>query len=959
MNRTYVALDLETTGLDPESDTILEVGVVRFRTSFGNGSIQAHVQDTWTSPINPGRPIPIQIQHLTGITHDEVSRAPRFSQVVNPLRSFVGNYPVIGHNVSFDLSFLHKHHLPLNNPAVDTFEMASILMPHTARYSLSKLGEALGLAHLGTHRALDDAKATQALFVALLNLASELPMAVLQEINRLAGRVDWSLKDVFRDVERGLARTAFGGGIGQQLAAQLGTREEMLGPLFATEQDEGELVRAARPRAVDAKELASMLEEGGIFAQHFPGYEHRSQQVEMLRAVAQAFNERQHLMVEAGTGTGKSIAYLLPAVAFAHLNGEPVLVSTNTINLQDQLFLKDVPDLQKLLPFEFRAVVLKGRSNYLCQRRLAGLRQVGVGSVDELRMLAKVLAWVPSTQTGERGELFMPNRVEQALWSKISAESETCTAERCRYREQGRCYFYRARRAAERAHLIIVNHALLLSDVAVENRILPDYRYLIVDEAHHLEANVTRQLSFQADQRNVERILNELARPVGVRRYIGFLGDVLARCRGKVPPEDWAKLEGHVHGTQRQIEAALTNLYAFFSVLCSFLREHSPKHGEYSQRLRLNSGLRIQPAWGEIEITWDNLSSQLYSIVNDLDQLYGGLGELEPFDIADLEGITQDCAGYASHLGELREQINACIAEPISSAIYWADLSTRDERVTLHAAPLHVGSLVERHLFHAKESVILTSATLTTDDRFDFIRERLHAWDADELAVGSPFDFKSSTLLYLPVDIPEPNQAYFQKAVEQALLALCRATEGRALVLFTSYSQLRATARAITRPLSDDGIIVYQQGVGISRVQLLENFRTTPKSVLMGTRSFWEGVDVVGPALSVLVIARLPFAVPDEPIYAARAETFDNPFVEYAIPETILRFRQGFGRLIRTKTDRGVVVVLDKRLLTKSYGPMFLNSLPECTRVRASLDKLPDAAKRWLALEPKDMDSTF
>ena len=224
MNRTYVALDLETTGLDPERDTILEVGAVRFRTSFGNGTVQAHVQDTWTSTVNPGRPIPIQVQHLTGITHAEVSRAPRFSQVIGPLRSFVGSYPLVGHNVSFDLSFLDTHHLSLNNPAMDTFEMASILMPHAARYSLSKLGETLGLEHLGSHRALDDAKATQALFVALLQLASELPMAVLQEINRLAGRVDWPLKDVFRDVERGLARTAFGGGIGQQLAAQLGTR---------------------------------------------------------------------------------------------------------------------------------------------------------------------------------------------------------------------------------------------------------------------------------------------------------------------------------------------------------------------------------------------------------------------------------------------------------------------------------------------------------------------------------------------------------------------------------------------------------------------------------------------------------------------------------------------------------------------------------------------------------------
>jgi ATP-dependent DNA helicase DinG len=498
MNRTYVALDLETTGLDPERDAILEVGAVRFRTSYENGTVQARVLDTWKSMINPGRPIPIQIQQLTGITHDEVARAPRFSQVINPLRRFVGQQPVIGHNVSFDLSFLHTHDLPLSNSSVDTFEMASVLMPHVARYSLTKLGEAFELDNLGTHRALDDALATVDLFVALLQHASELPKATLKEINRLASNLDWSLRDVFRDVERGLARTAFAGGIGQQLAAQLDSREERLGPLFATEQDEEELIRAARPRAIQVDELAAMLEEGGLFAQSFPGFEYRQQQVEMLRAVASAFNERQHLMVEAGTGTGKSIAYLLPAVTFAALNGEPVVVSTNTINLQDQLFLKDVPDLQHLLPFEFRAVVLKGRSNYLCQRRLAALRRIGVDSVDEMRMLAKVLVWVPSTQTGERGELFMPNRLEQALWSKISAESETCTLDRCRFRERGHCFFYRARRAAERAHLIIVNHALLLSDVAVENRVLPEYRYLIVDEAHHLEASVTRQLSFQA-----------------------------------------------------------------------------------------------------------------------------------------------------------------------------------------------------------------------------------------------------------------------------------------------------------------------------------------------------------------------------------------------------------------------------------------------------------------------------
>ncbi len=959
MNRTYVALDLETTGLDPQRDAIMEVATIRFRVFYGDGGFQVEFLDTWSSLVNPERPIPILIQQLTGITHDDVIRSPRFPEVIHQVRRMVGSYPLVGHNVSFDLSFLRNNDLPLSNLAVDTFELAGILMPHASRYSLTKLGAALELSNRGSHRALDDVRATIDLFAALLEHASELPRATIQELNRLSRGLDWPLKHVFQDVERSLVRHAFRGAIGQQLAAQLGAKEDALGPLFAAELEGEELVRAARPKALDVGELAEMLGEDGIFAQRFPGFEHRPQQVEMLSAVATALNECQHLLVEAGTGTGKSIAYLLPAVTFGYLNGERVVISTNTINLQDQLFGKDIPDLQELLPFDFRSAVLKGRSNYLCQRRLAALRQVGVNSVEEMRMLAKVLVWVPSTQTGERGELFLPTPLEQALWGRLSADSETCTLERCRFRERGRCFFYRARRAAECAHVIIVNHALLLSDVAVENRVLPEYRYLIVDEAHHLEASVTRQLSFQADQRSVERLLNELARTMGRRAFSGYLAEVLARCRGRIPPEKWTVLEDHVHTLQRSVGAATSGVHAFFGILGDFLREHSPRKGDYDLRLRLTSGLRIQPAWSDVEIAWDNLVSQFHPVLEGLERLCGGLSELDGYDIADLEGLVQDGIGYLTRLRDTADQANACVSEPSSSAIYWATVSARDERVSLHAAPLHVGALVQRHLLHAKESVILTSATLTTDNRFDFIRERLSAWEADELAVGSPFDYERSTLLYLPTDIPEPNQPYYQKHVDATLLALARASGGRMLVLFTSYYQLRSAARAIAAPLNDAGIVLYQQGSGTSRAQLLDNFRQAPRAVLMGTRSFWEGVDVVGEALSVLVIARLPFSVPDDPVFAARAETFDEPFSEYAVPETILRFRQGFGRLIRTKTDRGVVVVLDKRLLTKSYGSMFLDSLPECTRVRGPAAKLPEAARRWLvgARDPIGSDS--
>ena len=335
--------------------------------------------------------------------------------------------------------------------------------------------------------------------------------------------------------------------------------------------------------------------------------------------------------------------------------------------------------------------------------------------------------------------------------------------------------------------------------------------------------------------------------------------------------------------------------------------------------------------------------------MDGLERLAGGLDDLVAFDVPDADELQAQILGVARRLAEAGGQISQMITQPSSSLIYWLESSPNGDHLSLHAAPLHVGPLVEEHLFHKKESVVLTSATLRTAGTFDFLRERLHAWEANELAVGSPFDYKSSTLVYLVDDIPEPGQPGYQRAVEQGMAALFKATKGRALALFTSYSQLRATLRAIRAPLAQAGITVQAQGEGISRAQLLENFRLGERRVLLGTRSFWEGVDVPGEALSCLAIAKLPFSVPSDPIFAARAETFDQPFFDYAVPETILRFLQGFGRLIRTRTDRGVVAVFDKRLLTKSYGQLFLESLPEPTVRRGSVALLPKAAAEWLS----------
>jgi len=433
----------------------------------------------------------------------------------------------------------------------------------------------------------------------------------------------------------------------------------------------------------------------------------------------------------------------------------------------------------------------------------------------------------------------------------------------------------------------------------------------------------------------------------------GLLGDLLSKCRRSVPPGDFGTLIEFVQIVSQAMTFMHSHVEIFFQSLAKFLHDlgkHQPN--VYTQFVRLTAVLRRQSGWDAVATHWDDLSQFTSSIAEALIRLERGLLELEDYDIDEYEDLVAAIGAAARHLGQLHQQLNALVNAPDSNTVYWAEVHVGQGKLSLHAAPLHVGPLVKEFLWDTKDTIVLTSATLRTMESFGFIRNQLDADHVSEAVIPSPFDYESSTLLYLINDIPEPSDvAGYQHGVEQGVLSLCTATKGRALILFTSYSQLRETANAINDGLAAEGITLYDQLTGSSRTQLLEGFVQSDKAVLMGTRSFWEGVDIPGADLSVVVITRLPFTVPTDPLFAARSERMQDPFMEYAIPESILRFRQGFGRLIRTKTDRGVIAVFDRRIITKRYGQLFIDALPQCTMTKGSVVDLPRVASQWLGRE--------
>ena len=641
--------------------------------------------------------------------------------------------------------------------------------------------------------------------------------------------------------------------------------------------------------------LRDIFSPGGLISQHLDGYEFRHEQLQMAHEVARALINSEHLIVEAGTGVGKSFAYLIPAISLALKAEQKVVISTNTISLQEQLVTKDIPFLKRVLPRDFNVVLAKGRRNYLSRRRLQNLLNYERGlfdTLEEVEELGEIEEWAQTTIDGSTADL--PRHPNPQVWDKVASDRDNCLGRQCPTYDT--CFYFNVRRAMQDADLLIVNHHLLFSDLAIRKEseealgVLPDYDYLIIDEAHHLEATATNHASVNFSNTRVKWLLDSLS--------------------------NVAKLFKSQQLTT-EVEEAREQANVLFRAIIEEVEDIS--HEEHSSTLtqRINRSNFVPNV----------LDAPLAAVERTLKELR---------ERASTDDEEQEITAHRHYCERTRDELDMIIRQDAPDYVYWAEIvaGSRAARVRLNATPTNVNQVLEDHLFTVKNSVVMTSATLSTDRNFAYFKKRVGIEACRELLAYSPFDFKEQVEIHIPRAMPDPNSREFVPAVIQKIRHYLKLTHGKAFVLFTSYKMMDEVYEAVAPEFEAMGIDVYKQGAGLSRTDMLQAFRENTDSVLFGTSSFWEGVDVRGEALSNVIITKLPFEVPTHPVMAARVkqikERGGNEFFEFSLPEAILRLKQGFGRLIRTQTDKGIVVILDPRVKTRSYGKQFLDSLPDC-----------------------------
>ncbi len=888
-----VAFDLETTGLSPRSDRLLEIGAVRYDAAL-------RPVDELEVIVDPQIPIPLAIQRLVGLTDEDVQGAPPPSEAAARLAAFCGDAALIAHGGTFDLLFLRALLSESfgSRLTYDTLDLARVLLPTYESHSLPLLSRRLGITHERPHRALSDARATGDLFRVLIGAGRSLPDATLAEMRRVVAQAPGPLDAFLTDVMRRPGIDARGP-VDHALTPQAPARSPSSKPSAAT----------LAKRSVGEAAAALLGPEGPLAGRD--GYEYREAQVQMAMAVGQTLERKRRLMVEAGTGVGKSLAYLTPLALWAARTGKRAVVATHTVNLQEQLADRDLPTVAGLLDEPVSVAVLKGRNHYLSLRRwhrfLAAPDIIGQEpDIAAIRFKLKILAWLATSQTGDRSEVYLAGDEEQ-LWRRVASDVTDCLGPSCANWPNARCHMVGARRNAADAAIVVTNHALLLAGNERQGQVLGAYEALVIDEAHHLEAVATEQLGATVRFSDLALILDRLPALSETP-----LGADLERCR-----EAGQRLFGDAKG--------------FMSAKLG---------GDHASngRVGLSEGVRSDPVFGFVERSAIHAAGVLQRTATAIASRAPAGIQVELLPQPDRAGDELEHASTA--LAGLAAAIDHVIVRPRAGMVTWIEM--RGEQAELHEAPIDVSIQLAETVFDPAESVVLTSATLSVAGGFDFVRSRVGIGaTAEELTLPSPFDYLRQAICILPDDATAYDDPGHDLQMTALIDGIAERLDGHTLVLFTSYGPLKRVWALLQERLDARGIASLAQGLDGTRRQILQSFLADPRTVLLATSSFWEGVDIPGDRLRCVVIDKLPFPVPTDPLVKARSEQLRDPFGEYILPVAIIRLRQGFGRLIRSASDRGAVVLCDPRLRTRQYGLGFLRALPPAPMAVTAFDRVP------------------
>jgi predicted DnaQ family exonuclease/DinG family helicase len=880
----FVALDLETTGLDSKTDRIIEIGAVR----FANGASG----EEYSTFVNPGMQIPTHITRLTGITNENVAPAPSFGAVAPGLVEFIGDMPICGHQIDFDINFLNEEFKRIALPKVfvqqiDTALISRIVNLPVTRYTLGAVAKALGVPLENAHRALDDARASGHAALALLPKLAQIPVAA-RAVMAHAAPPSVVKHFLVKSLEK------------ESYSLDLSPPVLPRPPKKLTPEDP--------PVPVDTLTVSQAFEPGGLLPLAMKGFLPRPSQTRMAAAVAEALNATTCLVAEAGTGTGKSLAYLVPAALYAVKNKCRVLVSTHTRNLQDQLVSKDLPFVKKVAGDELRFSVLKGRANYLCQKRFRRLLtgELGDFSYRERMGMLPLIRWAQETETGDIEEQNEFNaRWYSRIWHSISAEAHFCEGRRCG--EYACCFLQQARQRALGSHVVVINHSLFFSEICAESSFLGSIGPIVFDEAHHIESCGHRHLRTEIDS----------------NRCAAFL-DAVTNCAKEIKKRGEQR---NAPFTEQEFKPLVKRLRGEIKVFLD--------HGLAWARSKEPPSPEFQLDVGPETFSQSAAPQSLENALLDMQDCLRRFAQLCEAD-GDA-GAGKTLLGEILSCGDAASQLKADLAYLTAAAtddhVFWAEGNLGKGWIKFLGVPLDVGAILASIWEKNEGGRIFTSATLSVSGSMEYFKRKAGLGTASDVrceVFESPFS-SSQAIRGGVRAAPEIESPEYPAYVADAILGLLAAFDKNILALFTSNAMLAAVYERLRSQVSKDDCTILAQGFSGNRPAILDEFRHTRRAVLLGADSFWEGIDVPGKSCEIVIISRLPFPVPTHPLTRALCRKVEEEqgesFMSYSVPEAVIRFRQGTGRLIRTLEDRGALIVLDNRIFTKGYGRQFSSSL--------------------------------